>query len=335
MTEDVGTIGGMGLEIALDGITVVGITGDHKESEHEIGIGGRTGLHGRMDIGGWSGIAFIKPVLELGGIGITSGGIGEEIGTEEHQGGETLLVIGIVNGDIGIAIHTCDTGGVTMGFHLGDLMTVFIVEDIDHLLLEVLEEVATEEALLAGIIEDDIALLDIGEIDTPLVVGNIDANSHVELALLDSHLGDGAFLAHPGSHLHTDGIAHGHLVDGMTEEELELTTLDGLTQQLHLRGGDLDGLALVVAIVIHTQTRRAVPLSIDDATDALFGGMDKHKVMELLTDVLVIGHSLHHKIGYEVVHWLGGSGSTQRAFVLLLQHDVDQLGLEVDHYIPI
>ena len=51
-----------------------------------------------------------------------------------------------------------------MSILLGHLTAVLITQDIDHLLLEILNEVATEQALLTGIIEDDITLLHIGEV---------------------------------------------------------------------------------------------------------------------------------------------------------------------------
>jgi len=324
MAEDVGRGVGMGLAEALGGITVVGVAGDDKEGYHEIGICGGAGLG-----------LITQPLTELSRIGITRLCIVEEVGTEQHEGGEAPAVVLALDGDAGIAIHTCHTGDVMMGILLRDLTAVLITQDIDHLLLEVLQEMTTEEAFLAGIIEDDITLLHIGEVDTPLVIGNIDTHGHIDLALLHHHLRDGAFLTYPRLHLHTDRVAHRHLIEGMTEEELQLAVLDGLTQQLHLGGGDLDGLARMVAVVIETQARPSVPVGLYDTPDALLRGFDEHKAMELTTDIGIVGQALHHQVGDEVLYRLGGLVTVkQGTIVLLLQHDVYLLGLEVNHYIP-
>ena len=134
-------------------------------------------------------------------------------------------------------------------------------------------------------------------------VHDIHTYRHGQTILLISNLLDFTDLTLPQVELQDDRIAHRHIANRLSEENLQLATLEGRTQLLHLDIGNGHLMTIGIAIVVKMRTGTGIPLGIDDVVNALFGNLHKHKASQVVTQLIIGGRSQELEGNKELVRW--------------------------------
>ena len=277
-TNDIRAIG-MGFAIGLGGIAIFRLAGYYKQYYHQIGFRGGTSLGNTLE-----------PLLQLRLIAVAALSLEKQIAAQEHQCREALMVVSIGHLHVGIA-QQAQQARTVIDDLLRSLLAVLVTEDVDHLILEVLDEVTTEQAAAFLVGKQHIAIVKILELNTFRPVHDIYTYRHNQTTFFVSNLLDFANLAAPRVELQNDRVAHRHITYGLTEEELQLTALQCRAQLLHLAIGYGDHMAIGIAIVMQMGTGTGIPLGTNDVVDALFRDMHKDKAAQVFTQLIIGGGS--------------------------------------------
>ncbi len=343
----------MGLTVGLYGGAEIGVAGDDEKGNQQAGFG--IGIT-------WRGQApcFIiclkgfEPCLNFLGVAGYTLLVVAEVGGEELQGEEAGLVVGVFYIYISIGGKPAEALVVVLSGLLVGGLAVAVVQDIDDLFLVVVDGIAREEPALMGVDKADIAHADIGEVDALGTPEDIEADGHADAVFLDFHLGDFGLLAGPGCHLQDDLVANRELVERLIEEELQVAVFDGLDEQLHIGIAQADFLARGIAIPAQVEACLAVPVGLDNPTDALEGRLNENEVMEVTAQGVLVGSGTvvlvaelvvaltvrrddGHIHEWDIVPERGLRlvvRLKEGAAALFLQHDVNQCWVEVPHHIP-
>lgn len=313
----------MGFAIGLRGIAKLGFTCDHKQCYHQIGFRGGTSLGDSLE-----------PLLQLSLIALAGLLLEQQVAAQQHQRREALVAVSIDYLNVGIAQQANESRTVPNNL-IGILLAILMTEDVDHLILEVLDEVATEQATAFLVGKQHIAIVKILELNTLRPVHDIYTYRHDQTTFFVSNLLDLANLATPRRELHNDRVAHCHIAYGLTEEELQLAALQCRAQLLHLVIGNGDHTAIGVAIVMQMGTGTGIPLGTDDVVDALLGDMYEDKAAQVFTQ-LFVGGGAQELIRYkEIVRGqLAFALTREFATAVFQQHGLNPPGILMNHDIP-
>ena len=144
-------------QVCFDGITQAGVTGGNKECRCDIGLG----ISLRR-------VGFGAPLVQLVDVSIASVTLAQEVGTDEHECGEAMQVVGGVHMDVAIGEDAVERRGF-----------VVVPQGLDHLILEVVQQVATQQTLTVGVIDGDLPFLDIREGDADDAAHQVHAHRQV------------------------------------------------------------------------------------------------------------------------------------------------------------
>lgn len=274
-----GEVGGMGIAVHFDGIAPMGLAGGDEQCRHEVGIG--IGLRG-------------LPAVKEGGdfvlIGVFLALVLQQIGTDEAQGSEADTVVRVVDIEVVVGGEAPEPLAVTVGDFIGRMMTEAVAQQVDNLFLVVADGIVGEQSATLGILKENIADMDVGEVDALGTSQDVHADGHAELTTLDGYLLDDTSLALPRLHLEDDLIAGGKVVEGLVDIELQMTALDGGHELSHLDIGNCYHALVGVAVVVESQPSLDVPVGMDDGADPLGRGLYEHKVMQIFAQgIAVIG----------------------------------------------
>ena len=250
------------------------------------------------------------------------------------------LLVGIVDVDSGEEEEATEHGEVATEL-LGGGLTTVVAEGGDDLGLDIVEEAAGEELLGGTIGEDDIALVEVLEMDALRLAEDIDGDNHRHTASTEADALDTTHLVLPAREEEGDTVADGHLAhlfDGEAEIDLQLMLEDEVAEGLLLGIADDDGGAAMVAVVIETEARAGVPVGGEDGTETIGGGVDEHETEEEGAQV-VGGIGTHGEEGH--VELEGRQGlclavpAAELTAALTEEHGLDPLGIGMDHDIPL
>lgn len=275
-TEDREVVG-MGIAVRFDGIAPMGLAGGDEQSRHEIGICIRL----------W-GLPATKECGDFVLIGVFLAQVLQQVGTDEAQRSEAGTVVRVVDIEMVVGREAPESLTVTFGDIVGIVMTEAVAQQVDNLLLVVADGIVGEQSATLGILEEDIADMDIGEVDALGTSQDVHADGHAELATLDGYLLDDTSLAYPRLHLEDDLVASGKVVEGLVDIELQMAALDGGHELAHLDIGDGYHALVGITIVVEAQPRLEIPVGMDDGTDPLGRGLDEHKVVEVVAQGIAI-----------------------------------------------
>ena len=253
-------IGGVGVAgaIGLQGSAVVGILGGHEEGGQGVGLlpGGGMAVVGEMEA---------KVAQEFLAFDTATEG-----STDESQGQETE-VVGIVflDEDAVVGGKLVELTGIGLLLAGGVQAAKLMTEQAQHLVLETGDGIVAHHIGTVAILEDDIAGFEVGEDDALDESEKVKTDLHGGSALANLHGEDLSLVARPGSGIDDNRVFGLELLDGLVDVEVEVTVLEEGLQLLHLLVAGDGLLALVVAIVVHTEPRLGVPAGMEKGLDAL------------------------------------------------------------------
>ena len=173
----------------------------------------------------------------------------------------------------------------------------------NHLVLEVLDKVATEQAPTFLVGKQHIAIVKILELYTLRPVHDIHTYRHNQTILLVSDLLDLANLTLPWGELQDDRVAHRHVAYRLTEEHLQLAALKSGPQLLHLTIRDGHHMTIRIAIMMQMGTGTDIPFGIDDVMNTLFGHLHKNKTSQVVAQLVVSRRAQKLIRNKELVRW--------------------------------
>jgi hypothetical protein len=270
-TEDRKGIG-MLLAVGLGSITVLRLTGGDEKGHEHICLQGVVRHYGTVGKGCQE--IGTKPLFEAGLIAVYQQALVQKGRTDEHEGRETSPVVITldINGTIGQ--QTVQTGKVMTTLLTRAFATV-ATQKVGNVFLDILDEVASEQLLGIMVSEDDIALMEVVEIDALGHPQDIDSNSHGDMVGMETDAFNLALTTLPAVDEQGDTVANGHLTDGLDrepEEDLQLTVQQHALKLLQLAIGNDDWLVFLVTIVVEVQPRTGVPVGSEYLTEPLLRG---------------------------------------------------------------
>ena len=221
---------------------------------------------------------------------------------------------------------------------------VLVPQGLDHLVLEVAQQVAAEKPLAVGIVNGDIALPDVGEGDADDIAHQVHAHGEAGTAVAQGDVRDDGMVAFPRVEVEGDAVALGEIAQGLPHEVAELVAFEGGDETLHLVVQHAKRFAAVTALKTELTDAAAVPVGIDQLLYPLGGRVDEEVAVEHaahLSDGLgLLGGGrlplVQKQVRDEVLHRLCTRQSLAevRALVFALQQLVDQRGVTVLHKVP-
>ena len=217
----------------------------------------------------------------------------EEVGADEHEGGELDAVLGVVlELDIGVLIEETEALLVDLVQLLGAFLAMEMAEELDELVLEMGDNGVLKE--LGGLwgVKTHIREEDAGDCHAHLVLEHREDNGEKDLAVSLTDLLDYTITAFHGATDNGDLVALANFIGGLTIDYLEVITFDNGLETLYLGIADLYGVAFLITIGVEAVAQHAVPGGVEDTLDGLLGFMDKDEVVEVAAQGLLIEHGV-------------------------------------------
>ena len=296
VADDVGAVG-MGVFIGFDGVAQGRVAQGDEEGQHEVGLG----IVGRF-------FMTSQPLLELFDISFFGFFLPYQRGTDEHEGHETTLPVGIIDDDTVVAIEAGEVRGGLATVVIAGFPSKTAGQSGEHLLLEVVQQVAVDEAGDGLVVEEDITFVHVGEGDAREVAQHVKGDGEAGLAATYFDTCDDGLVALPGRDSKCHGITHFDGVDGLPHIVAQLTVAEGVDEAAHLVIGHPQGNTVGVAMLEEVKAAGTVPFAVEYLLDALLVGMDEDVAVEGLTNTVVfLGDKVGNVASNVVFRHRGGS----------------------------
>ena len=241
------------LAVSLGSIAVLRLAGGNEQGHEHISLEGTvrycgTGSERLQKVG-------TKPLFETGLIAVYQQALVQKRRTDEHEGRETSPVVLTLDIYGPIGQQAVQARQVMAALLSGAFATV-AAQELYHLFLDIPDEVTSEQLFGIMVGKDDIALMEVIEIDTSGLSQDIDSHTHGYAVGMEADPFNLTLTALPFVNEQGDPVANGHLSDGFdrqTEEDLQLAVHQYALELLQLAIGNDDGLTLLVTIVVEMQ----------------------------------------------------------------------------------
>ena len=245
---------GMLLAVGLGSIAVLRLPGGDEQSHKHISLEGTVrccgmGCEGLQEVGA-------QPLFETGLIAVYQQTLVQKRRTDKHEGRETSPVVIAVNLYSPIGQQTVQAWQV-MAALLGRAFATMAAQELHHLFLDIPDEVTGEQLFRIMVGKDDIALMEVVEIDTPGLSQDVDGHPHGDAVGMEADTFYLALTALPFVNEQCDTVTNCHLADRFdrqTEEYLQLAIHQYALELLQLAIGNDDGVSLLVTIVVEMQS---------------------------------------------------------------------------------
>lgn len=276
VADDVGAVG-MGVFIGFDGVAQGRVAQGDEEGQHEVGLGIVDGL-----------FAVAQPLLELFDISFFGFFLPYQRGTDEHEGHETTLPVGIIDDDTVVAIEAGEVRGGLAAVIIAGFPSKTAGQGSEHFLLEVVQQVAVDEAGDGLVVEEDVTFVHVGEGDAREVTQHVEGDSEARLAAPNFDTCDNGLVAFPRGDSKCHGITHFDRVNGLPHIVAQLTVAEGVDEAAHLVVGHPQGNTVGVAMLEEVKAAGTVPFAVEYLFHPLLVGMDEDVAVEGLTDAVVL-----------------------------------------------
>ena len=269
---------GMRLAIGLHGIAITGVASGDEQGHCEVGVHEGVEKRELRDLRR-NFVCVLRHACP----------VGTKVSAKELESRETGLLVGLLNIDAGVGSEALQALLVGLNHLISTLRGEPMTEQVDNLLFIVGDGIATEQTPLLLVNKQDIAHIDIREVDALGAIEDVQTNGDAGAVLTHFDGLDLSQASHPGLHLEDNLVAYRELTDRLVEEELQVMVLHRENETLHLSIGDSHFRSIGVTIVIQPETGHPVPISLHDGSDTLRKSLDKHEMAQVVAQTGIIG----------------------------------------------